>query len=74
MIDTLWVDSWHFLIRLGKNVVEFFEKICVNLNLFRGAIHSDEDILHNARVSGDVNRYGFSDSHHIPLSINVLCS
>jgi hypothetical protein len=74
MIESLWVDACHFLIRPGKNIVEFFEKICVNLNLFGGEIRSDEDILHDLRVSGDVNRYGFSDSHHIPLSINFLCS
>jgi hypothetical protein len=74
MIESLWVDAWHFLIRPGKNVVEFFEKISVNLNLFVGAIHSDEDILHDVRVLGDIDRYSFSDSHHISLSINFLCS
>jgi hypothetical protein len=61
-------------LRPGKNIAEFFEKIRVNLNLFGGAIRSDEDILHDARVSGDIDRYRFSDSHHISLSINILCS
>ena len=74
MIESLWVDAWHFLIRPGKNVAKFFEKICVNLNLFGGAIRSDEDILHDARVSGDIDRYCGSDSRHIPLSVNILCS
>jgi hypothetical protein len=74
MIDTLWVDAWHFLIRPGKNIAEFFEKIRVSLNLFGGEICSDEDILHDARVSGDVDRYGGSESLHISLSINFLCS
>jgi hypothetical protein len=74
MIDTLWVDVRYRFIRSGKNVVEFFEKIRVNLNLFGGAIRSDKDILHDARVSGDIDRYRFSDSRHIALSINILCS
>jgi hypothetical protein len=74
MIDSLWVDAWHFLIRPGKNVAEFMEKICVNLNLFEGAIRSDEDILHDAEVLGDIDRYRGSDSLHISLIINILCS
>jgi hypothetical protein len=74
MIDALWVDVRYRFIRPGKNVAEFFEKIRVNLNLFGGEICSDEDILHDARGSGDVNRYSFSDSCHISLSVNFLCS
>ena len=74
MIDTLWVDVRYCFVRPGKNVTEFFEKIRVNLNLFGGAIRSDEDILHDARVSGDIDKYGCSDSRHIALSINFLCS
>jgi hypothetical protein len=41
---------------------------------FGGAVCSDENIVYDARVSGDVDRYSFSDSHHISLSINFLCS
>ena len=74
MFNYFRIDTWNFLIRPGKNVAEFFEKICVNLNLFGGEIRSDEDILHDARVSGDVDRYSFSDSRHITLNINFLCS
>jgi hypothetical protein len=74
MIDTLWVDVRYRFVRPGKNVAEFFEKIRVNLNLFGGAIRSDEDILHDAGGSGDIDRYCFSDSRHISLSINILCS
>jgi hypothetical protein len=74
MFNYFRIDAWHFLIRLGKNIAELFEKVRVNLNLFRGEICSDEDILHDARVSGDVDRYSFSDSRHISLSINFLCS
>jgi hypothetical protein len=72
MIDILWVNVRYRFVRLGKNVTEFFKKIYVNLNLFEGAIHSDEDILHDARVSGDANRYSFSDSRHVSLSVNIL--
>jgi hypothetical protein len=74
MIDTLWVDVRYCFVRPGKNVTEFFEKIHVNLNLFGGEIRSNEDILHDARVSGDIDRYSFSDSRHISLSVNLLCS
>jgi hypothetical protein len=74
MIDTLWVNVRIGFVRPGKNVVEFFKKIRVNLNLFEGAILSDEDILHDAGVLGDIDRYRFSDSRHISLSINILCS
>jgi hypothetical protein len=74
MIDSLWVDAWHFLIRPGKNVVEFFEKIRINLNLFGGATRSDEDILHDTSVLGDIDRYRFNDTRYISLSINFLCS
>ena len=74
MIDTLWIDVRYFFVRPGKNVAEFFEKIRVDLNLFGGAIRSDEDILHDAGGSGDIDRYHFSDSHHVALSINILCS
>jgi hypothetical protein len=55
MFNYFWIDNWHFLIRLGKNFMEFFEKIYVDLNLFGGAVHSDEDILHDARVLGDID-------------------
>ena len=65
MFNNFRIDAWHFLIRPGKNVTEFFEKIHVNLNLFGGAIRSDEDILHDAGGSGDVDRYCFSDGRHI---------
>ena len=74
MIDTLWVDVRYRFVRLGKNVAEFFEKIRVNLNLFGGAIRSDEDILHDAGGSRDIDRYCFSDSRHIALSVNILCN
>ena len=74
MIDTLWVDVRYRFVRPGKNVAELFEKICVNHNLLRGAIRSDEDIFHDARVSGDIDRYRFSNSHNISLNINILCS
>ena len=57
MIDTLWVDVRYHFVRPGKNVTEFFKKIHVNLNLFGGAIHSDEDILHDVGISGDSDRY-----------------
>ena len=74
MFDTLWVDVRYHFERSGKNVAKYFEKIRVNLNLFGGAIRSDGDILHDARVLGDIDRYGCSDSHHISLSINFMCS
>ena len=74
MIDTLWVDVRYRFVRPSENVAEFFEKIRVNLNLFGGAIRSDEDILHDAGVSGDIDRYRGSDSRHVPLSVNILCS
>ena len=74
MIDTLWVDVGYLLIRPGKNVTEFFKKICIELNLFGGAVSSDENILHDARVSGDIDRYSFNDSCHIDLNINFVCS
>jgi hypothetical protein len=74
MIDTLWVDVRYRFVRPGKNIMEFFKKISVNLNLIGGAIRSDEDILHDAGGSGDIDRYRFSDSRHISLSINILCS
>ena len=74
MIDTLWVDVMYRFVRPGKNVTEFFKKIRVNMNLFRGEIRSDEDILHDAGVSGDIDRYRGSDSCHIALSVNILCS
>ena len=57
MIDTLWVDVRYLFVRQGKHVAEFLKKIRVNLNLFGGAIRSDEDILHNAGGSGDIDRY-----------------
>jgi hypothetical protein len=74
MFNYFWIDTWHFLIRPGKNVAELFEKIRVDLNLFGGEVYSDEDVLHDARVSGDVDWYIFSDSCHISLSINFMCS
>jgi hypothetical protein len=74
MIDTLWVDVRYCFVRPGKNVAELFEKIRVNLNLFKGESRSDKDILHDARVSGDIDRYCFNNSLHIALSINILCS
>jgi hypothetical protein len=74
MIDTLWVDVRYLFVRPGKNIVEFFKKISVNMNLLGGAIHSDKDIFHDARVSGDIDWYPFSDSHHMAFSINILCS
>jgi hypothetical protein len=36
MLNYFWIDTWNFLIRPGKNVIELFEKIHVNLNLMRG--------------------------------------
>jgi hypothetical protein len=56
MFKYFWIDAWHFLIRPGENVAELFKKICVDLNLFGGAVSSDEDILHDARVLGDIDR------------------
>jgi hypothetical protein len=53
MIDTLWVDGWHFL---------------------GGVLCSDENIVYDARGSGDIYRYHFNNSRHIPLSIDFLCS
>jgi hypothetical protein len=74
MFNYFRIDAWNFLIRPSKNIAEFFKKICVNMNLFGGAIRSDEDILHDAGVSGDIDGYHGSDSRHISLSINILCS
>jgi hypothetical protein len=74
MIDTLWFDVRYCFVRPGKNIAEFFEKIHVNLNLFGGAIRSDEDIHHDAGGSGDIDRNRFSDSRHVALGINILCS
>jgi hypothetical protein len=36
--------------------MEFFEKICVDLNLFGGIVSSNEDILYDARVLGDIDQ------------------
>jgi hypothetical protein len=72
MIDTLWVDAWHFLVRPRKNVTELFKNICVELNLSWGAVSSNENIIHDARVSGDIDQYGFSDGFHITLNINFV--
>ena len=55
MIDTLWVDVRYRFGRPGKNIMEFFKKISVNLNLLGGAIHSDAEIFHDAKVSGDID-------------------
>jgi hypothetical protein len=74
MFNYFLIDTWNFLIILGKNVMEFFEKTCVNLNLFGGSIRSDEYILHDARVSGDVDGYSFNNSRNIALNINFLRS
>ena len=74
MIDTLWVDARYHFVRPGKNIAEFFKKISVNLNLLGGAIRSDGDILHDAGGSGDIDRHRFSDSCHVALGINILCS
>jgi hypothetical protein len=74
MFNYFWIDTWNFLIRLGKNIAELFDKIRVDLNLFGGTIHSDEDVLHDTRVLGDFDWYSFSDSCHISLSINSMCS
>jgi hypothetical protein len=61
MFDDSWINAWHFIVRLGKNVAELFKQICIDLNLIGGAVHSDKDILHDARGSRDINRYHFSD-------------
>jgi hypothetical protein len=53
--------------------VEFFEKIRLDLNLFEGEIHPNENVLHDAMVSGDVDWYSRRDSFHISLSINFMC-
>jgi hypothetical protein len=74
MFNYFWIDSWHFLIRPSKNIVKFFEKIYVDLNLLGGAVISDEKILHDAMVSRDIDRYGFNDGFHITLSINFVGS
>jgi hypothetical protein len=55
MFNYFWIDAWDFLVRLGKNVAELFKKICVDLNLSRGAVSFDENILHDIRVSGDID-------------------
>jgi hypothetical protein len=47
MFSYFRIDIWNFLIRLGKNVAELFEKIHINVNIFGGEIHPDEDILHD---------------------------
>ena len=74
MLNYFWMNAWPFLIRPGKNVTEFFEKIRVNLNLFGGEICSDEDILHDAGGSGDIDRYRFRNGFHITLGIDLVCS
>jgi hypothetical protein len=42
--------------------------------LLGGALCSDENIVYDARRSGDIDRYGFSDGFHITLSIDLMCS
>ena len=74
MFNYFWIDTWHFLIRPGKNITELFEKICIELNLSGGAVSSDENIVHDARVSRDIDQYGFDDGFHITLSINFMGS
>jgi hypothetical protein len=74
MFNYFQIDAWHFLVRPSKNIAELFKKIRVNLNLFGGEIRSDEDIIHDVGVSRDIDRYRGSDSRHISLSINILCS
>jgi hypothetical protein len=56
MFNYFWIDAWHFLVRPGINVMKFFKKIRVDLNLSGGAVSSDENILHDTRVSGDIDR------------------
>jgi hypothetical protein len=56
MFNNLWVNAWHLLIRPGKNVVELFKQFSVDLNLFGREICSDEDIFHDARGFGDIDR------------------
>jgi hypothetical protein len=73
LFDDSWINAWHFLVRLGKNFEEFFKQIHVDLNFLRRTIHSDENILCDARGSGDINRYHFSDGFHITLSVNNMC-
>jgi hypothetical protein len=43
-------------------------------HLLWGAISSDENILHDAKVSGDIDQYGFNDGFYITLSINFVGS
>jgi hypothetical protein len=50
MLDNSWVHAWYLLVRLGKSVTQFLEYLSVSSNLFGGAVRSNENILHNARV------------------------
>ena len=39
-----------------------------------GVVCSEKNIAYDARGSGDIDRYHFSDTRHISLSIDLVCS
>jgi hypothetical protein len=74
MFNDYWINAWHFLVRLGKNIARLFKQICVDSNLLGGEIHSNEEIIHNTRSSRDIYRYNFDDIFHITLNIKCVRS
>jgi hypothetical protein len=54
--------------------MELFKLICVEWNLLRGAVRSDEDIFHDAKDSGDIDRYHLINGFHISFKVNNVCS
>jgi len=74
IFDDSWINAWHFLIRLGKNIAEFFRQLRINSNHFEGVVHSNENILQDTRHSGDINWDCFNDTLLITLSINYVRS
>lgn len=55
VLNYRWIDSSHFLIRPGKHISKFFEKVGVNIDFFRGTCSCDEDIFDNIGIPGDVH-------------------
>jgi hypothetical protein len=43
-------------------------------HLLAGAVWYDENIVYDARGSGDIDRYHFRNGFHITLNIDLVCS
>ena len=73
MLDNGRIESGHFRIGPGEDIAEFFEKLGVSFNFFRGALGTQCDVFFDSWCGRNVNFDGRRDIGHVSFFESIRC-